>query len=88
VETRSLKKCSKCGEEKSLSEFRFRKDQNRYVSICKQCACKQQKLNVKVTSINFILKIKNIEKHIKKKLFLLRANGIKKINKEFLKIEL
>ena len=33
----SLKKCSKCGEEKSLSEFHFRKDSNSYRSICKLC---------------------------------------------------
>jgi len=43
METRSLKKCSKCGEEKSLSEFQFRKDSNNYQSRCKLCISKSQK---------------------------------------------
>lgn len=33
-----LKTCLHCKEEKSLSEFRFRKDKNCYVNPCKKCA--------------------------------------------------
>ena len=43
MEISSLKKCSKCGEEKSLSEFQFRKDSNNYQSRCKLCISKSQK---------------------------------------------
>jgi hypothetical protein len=31
-----IKVCTKCGEEKYISEFRFRKDKNVYESRCKQ----------------------------------------------------
>jgi len=77
VETRSLKKCSKCGEEKSLSEFRFRKDQNRYVSICKQCACKQQKIERKSNKYKFYLKDKKYRETHKKEIILIKSKWYK-----------
>jgi hypothetical protein len=46
VNERSLKKCSKCGEEKSLSEFS--KDKSKpdgYYSSCKDCSYKWQRNN-------------------------------------------
>lgn len=32
-----MKKCGKCGVEKSLSDFHFRKDRNKHYSQCKAC---------------------------------------------------
>lgn len=37
---RDLKKCSKCGLEKPLSEFTFRNDRKIYIPYCKECARK------------------------------------------------
>ena len=35
--------CTKCKKEKPLSDFTYRKDTNRYVSYCKQCANEKSK---------------------------------------------
>jgi len=37
-----LKKCNKCNQVKNLDEFRFRKSQNRYDSICKKCKKREE----------------------------------------------
>jgi hypothetical protein len=39
------KVCSKCGVEKELCEFYFRKDRNNYYSSCKECICVKSKIN-------------------------------------------
>jgi hypothetical protein len=36
-----VKRCSKCGETKPLTEFHFRRDRNRYRAACKCCINKQ-----------------------------------------------
>ena len=39
-----MKKCSKCGVEKELSEFyKNKKSNNGIYSICKKCECKKSK---------------------------------------------
>lgn len=37
------KVCSKCHQEKSVSEFYFRRDRSRYISPCKSCTLLQRK---------------------------------------------
>ena len=44
MELCSLKTCSKCGKEKSLNEFYFRKDVNDYRTDCKSCRGNHDKL--------------------------------------------
>ena len=39
------KKCSKCGIEKDLCEFYFRKERNTYMSQCKECKLEKSKIN-------------------------------------------
>lgn len=38
-----VKTCSKCLQEKKLEDFRFRQDQGRYTSICKECEHARQR---------------------------------------------
>lgn len=38
-----MRKCSKCGIEKPLNDYYFRKDTNRYFTICKSCCKNKQK---------------------------------------------
>lgn len=42
-EVMETKVCSKCGEEKDVSKFPFRKDRNMYTSYCQLCAYKLSK---------------------------------------------
>ena len=37
--------CIKCGIEKNINEFYFRKDWNKYINICKECNNKKRKEN-------------------------------------------
>jgi hypothetical protein len=39
-----MKICNKCNEEKELSEFHFRKNRNKHVSVCKFCVNKNTKI--------------------------------------------
>ena len=41
--------CSKCGTEKELCEFYFRKDRNSYENSCKKCKLENGKNNYKKT---------------------------------------
>jgi hypothetical protein len=45
MENTETKVCSKCGLEKPLSEYYFRKDKNKYYSSCKECINKRTKQN-------------------------------------------
>lgn len=38
-----MKKCSDCGEEKSLEGFPFDKSRGRYLSVCRKCSAKRTK---------------------------------------------
>lgn len=38
-----MRKCSKCNIEKPLSDYYFRKDTNKYLTICKSCCKNKQK---------------------------------------------
>ena len=44
--------CTKCGEEKNLSEFSFRKDNNKFRNECKKCRslieCNNRKENIEL----------------------------------------
>lgn len=40
---RGVKTCSKCLQEKKLEDFRFRKDQGKHVSICRECEHARQR---------------------------------------------
>ena len=35
--------CTKCNLEKVLSEFHFRKDKNRHITVCRECQSKYNK---------------------------------------------
>ena len=53
-----VKKCSKCGIFKIISQFHFRKDTNKYRNCCKQCMNEMERKNngYKKEEIAFIRK--------------------------------
>jgi hypothetical protein len=46
-----MKKCNKCGNEKELTEFFFRKDSQKYRNECKVCFTESNKINGNVESM-------------------------------------
>jgi hypothetical protein len=46
-----MKKCNKCGNEKELTEFFFRKDSQKYRNECKVCFTESNKINRNVESM-------------------------------------
>jgi hypothetical protein len=73
------KKCSKCGIEKELCEFYFRKDRGCYYSCCKKCVSIKSKINWE--------KQKMIDPEYDKKRYEIRkqknTNGFKKYSKKW-----
>ncbi len=60
-----IKKCSKCGEEKELSEFYFRKDSNSYRNDCIECIQLNRKKYYLDHKKQIVLKIENYQKENK-----------------------
>lgn len=46
------KVCTKCGEEKPLSDFRFLHTQNRYQTKCRKCECEYTKNRYNPDAVN------------------------------------
>ena len=70
-----MKRCSKCDNEKELSEFNFRKDSQRYRSECIRCSSVKHKewRNINPDKVKQIKK--NIMKKIKKEgTYILKTN--------------
>lgn len=44
--------CTKCGEEKPLSDFRFLNTQGRYQTRCRTCECEYTKSRYNPSSVN------------------------------------
>ena len=70
--------CSKCGTEKELCEFYFRKDRNSYETSCKKCKLENSKKNWKKQ----LQKNPNYDKERRKNRVKNKPNEIKKYQKE------
>lgn len=62
-----MKICSCCSIEKAINNFPFRKDQNKYRNICKDCANRKNKQRFSTNSESYIKKLESSRKYSKSK---------------------